>query len=341
MITALVYLAIAYVFSWFMPLVLGFAIAAALKPFTDFICKSLNVKRKFAAFAAVCVFYFILFSLLWLLFAVIFVQATNFFQALPGIYAEQISPVLKRLQNLIATSILRISPDLTDTVDMIFYNISSTMQDFAVKLSTGFVNFAVSIAKKLPVYLIAVIFTIICSFLICLDYNAVTYFIIKQFSQKTRYILYDIKDFLIGTLFKMLKAYVIIMAITFCELCVGLWALRVKYAVVLAMIIAFLDILPVLGSGGILIPYAILQVLGQNYPMGLGLVILYLIITAVRNIIEPRIVGKTIGLHPIITLTAMFAGLKIFGFGGVVIAPITVLLLKYLNETGAIKLYKK
>ena len=130
------------------------------------------------------------------------------------------------------------------------------------------------------------------------------------------------------------------MCITFLELFTGLSILRVDYALPIAAIVAVLDILPVLGSGGILIPWAVVELILKNYSLCVGLFALYLVITIVRNIIEPRIVGSQIGLHPIITISSMYAGLKLFGFAGFILGPVAAILVKYLNDTGKIHLFK-
>jgi predicted PurR-regulated permease PerM len=138
----------------------------------------------------------------------------------------------------------------------------------------------------------------------------------------------------------MIKSYMIIMIITFFELFAGLSILKVNYALPIAAIVAFLDILPVLGTGGIIIPWSIVELILKNYFLGFGLLILYVAVTVIRNVLEPRIIGHQIGLHPIITITAMYAGLRLFGFGGLFLAPVVVITVKYLNDTGKINLFK-
>ena len=116
--------------------------------------------------------------------------------------------------------------------------------------------------------------------------------------------------------------------------------MSVNYALPIAAIIAVLDIMPVIGTGGILIPWAIIELILKNYFLGFSLLILYIGVTVFRNIIEPRIVGHQIGLHPIITITAMYAGLRLFSVAGIIIGPVVAITVKYLNDEGKIKLFK-
>ena len=103
---------------------------------------------------------------------------------------------------------------------------------------------------------------------------------------------------MVGTLFVCIRSYALIMSITFAELFLGFTLFRIDFALLLALCIAVFDILPVLGTGGIMIPWAVITAILGDYPMALKLIGLYIFITIVRNIIEPKIVGSQIGLHP-------------------------------------------
>ncbi len=121
---------------------------------------------------------------------------------------------------------------------------------------------------------------------------------------------------------RFLKAYGIIILITFSELLAAFYILRLDYAVILAAVIALVDILPVLGTGTVLIPWSLicLFVTGDLY-IGIGLLVTYVAITVIRQIIEPKIVGSVMGLHPLATLFAMFVGLKTAGILGLLLFP--------------------
>ena len=136
------------------------------------------------------------------------------------------------------------------------------------------------------------------------------------------------------------------MFITFCELCFGftiLTALGImsnSYMVLIAIAIAIFDILPVAGSGGILIPWALISMVTGNIKQGIGLLVIYAVITVIRQYLEPKIVGDTLGVNPIITLAGLYFGLKLFGVLGMFIVPISVMTLKAFNDTGRIHIWK-
>ncbi|MBR6609197.1 MAG: AI-2E family transporter, partial [Oscillospiraceae bacterium] len=141
-------------------------------------------------------------------------------------------------------------------------------------------------------------------------------------------------------LVQYIKSYSLILFITFAEIAAGLWLLGVKRAVLIAMLIAVFDILPAVGTGGIIIPWGIISIALGDVFMGIGLLALYLIVTVVRNTLEPKIVGEQVGLHPVATLMAMFLGSKIMGIIGLFGFPIALVILTKLNDSGKIKLFK-
>ena len=94
-----------------------------------------------------------------------------------------------------------------------------------------------------------------------------------------------------------------------------------KYALLLGLLIAIIDILPVLGTGTVLIPWGIAELLFENTALGIGLLVLYAVITVIRNFAEPKIVGRQMGINPLFTLLSMFIGIKLLGFAGVIIFP--------------------
>ncbi|MBR7060171.1 MAG: AI-2E family transporter, partial [Eubacterium sp.] len=112
-----------------------------------------------------------------------------------------------------------------------------------------------------------------------------------------------------------------------------------SYYILIAALIAIFDILPVAGSGGILVPWALISLVMGNFKQAIGLIIIYIVITLIRQYIEPKIVGDTLGVHPLVTLMGLYFGLKLFGFLGMFIVPLTVMTLKVFNDTGRIHLW--
>jgi len=130
------------------------------------------------------------------------------------------------------------------------------------------------------------------------------------------------------------------MLITFIELAVGLSILRADGAIYIAALTAIIDIMPVLGTGAVVIPWSIFEFIKGNLTFAIGLAILYIVIMIVRNILEPKLVGKQIGLHPLIMLICMYVGVKVFGFIGLFVLPIIAAIMKYLYDNGKIHFFR-
>ncbi|EQJ23470.1 AI-2E family transporter [Clostridioides difficile] len=150
----------------------------------------------------------------------------------------------------------------------------------------------------------------------------------------------NIKNSSINALLKLLKAYAILLSVTFIELLIGLTILKVENAFTISVIIALVDILPVLGTGSILTPWMIISLINGNINLAIGLLILYIIITVVRQILEPKVVGHQIGLYPLITLMCMFVGAQLFGIAGLFGFPIAATIIKNLHDNGIITAFK-
>ena len=105
----------------------------------------------------------------------------------------------------------------------------------------------------------------------------------------------------------------------------GFLILGIKRAFLLSVIIAVVDLLPVLGTGTILVPWAILSILSNNLQLGIAIAVLYIIIVLVRNFLEPKIIGMQVGVNSLFTLMAMFLGLKVLGFWGLILFPVILI----------------
>lgn len=203
----------------------------------------------------------------------------------------------------------------------------------------------ISTASKVPSALIAIVITFIATVFITSDYDRIVTFIKHQLPSKKRETLSKTKNLTITTISKMLKAYCLIICITCTELFIGLSALKLLgiynggYIFTISLVTAIVDILPILGSGTILIPWGIVSLLMGKTGLGIGVLVIYIIITVLRQYIEPKLVAGQLGLPPIATLMGMYIGLKLFGVLGMFILPFTITILKVLNDDGVIRIW--
>ena len=218
--------------------------------------------------------------------------------------------------------------------------------NFKLSWVTTPISSLLSTAKQIPSVLIAVVITLVASCFMTTEYPQVMAFIRLQFPEHRRNDIDRAKVLLKSSLGKMGKAYALIMLVTFIEMSVGLTVLRLigvfqsNYIIMIAVVTAIIDIVPVLGTGTVLIPWAVYSFITGSFGLGIGLIVIYAAITVIRQVIEPKLVAGQLGLSPIVTIAALYFGLKIFGVLGMLITPILVIMLKLLNDEGIIHLWR-
>lgn len=334
LILGILYFIFKYALPVLFPFLVAFGISMILKRPIDFIIKHLKVSRKIVGVVLLLLLYGGIFFIFIFFGTKLFRYLGELFQRLPEIYTTNIEPAL----NIIIYKIQDIIPELNVVLDL--DSISKYIMNIINSISLSAVNVIASTATKIPSFLVKFIFAIIASFLFTLDYYNITNFIMKQFSPKVQGLIINVKQNIFGIIFRFIKAYSILMFITFIELSIGFTIFGIQNGIILATILALLDVIPAIGVGGFLIPWSIIEFIKGNYDLAIGLLVIYGIITIIRYILEPKIIGKQIGLHPIITLLTMFLGAEILGFFGIFIFPMGATLIKYLNDIGKIKLFK-
>ena len=342
LVLALGYLALKYALPLLMPFVLAFVIAYVLRRPIRFLSRVVHVPKGLVAVLLVVLTYGVIGLLLALAGIRITATITSLVQQIPSFYYSHILPALTELFTWLEELLAKLDPSLmsalqelqTQLIDMLWQLVSSFSG-----LLLGGVSLATSLATSLPGFLIRMLLMVISTFFITIDYEKIVRFCLGCLRGNTRRVVLQIKAYVVGTLFVCIRSYALIMCITFVELSIGLSIIGIERAMLVALLIAIFDILPVLGTGGIMIPWVILSALGGDLPQALALLVLYVIITVIRNIIEPRIVGAQIGLHPVLTLMSMFVGNHLFGIVGLFGLPILLSLLRYLNDTGTISLF--
>ena len=214
--------------------------------------------------------------------------------------------------------------DVQAFYDAIVQMVGNILSSVAARLP----ELATSLFSALPSVLFFLVVSVVACFYFCTDGVQITHYLSAFLPQKWRQKLPQIGNAMRDILRKYIKAYGILLALTFALLLIGLWILRIEYAFLLAFLIALADFLPVIGVGTILIPWGIVMLLQKNFYIGFGLLILYLVISLVRQVAEPKVLGKSLGLHPLLTLFATYVGFSLFGIVGMILAPIAALLVK-------------
>ena len=339
-IAALAFVVLRYALPMLAPFVIGAALAYLLRFPIRFLHRKAKLPYKGAAILVVLLF----FGLIGTALVLAGVKAINWLvdaiNLLPTMYTTHALPFFAEVTQNLEKIFIDLDPDTLSTLE----NLAQKALDSAGNLISSLSGTAVSAlsgaAVSIPGLFLKLVLLIISTFFIAIDYETIKAFLVRQLDEKTHNLLWEIKNYVGGTLWVCIRSYAIIMTLTFVELSIGLSIVKIDHAVIVALLISIFDILPVLGTGGIMIPWTVLTAIQGDFRLSLGLLIIYIVITIIRNIIEPKIVGGQLGLHPVVTLSSMFAGAQLFGVIGLFGFPIGLSLLRHLNDRGVIKILK-
>ena len=332
---------IRYLLPIVMPFVIAFVIAYFLQRPVNFLEEKFGLPHKPMALLAVLMFYAIVGTLISLLGVKIVSGLISLVSKLPTFYITHVYPffvdILHSLERVMIRAGLGELNVASGSTGQIIQSLSEMVSDLPGKV----IGFATDFAVSVPGMFVDIVVMIICTFFITMDYRRLTGFCMRQLDENSKKVFLEIKEYVVGTLLVCILSYGLIMSITFVELSIAFSVIDMNQAILVAACIAVFDILPVLGTGGVMIPWALLTAVYGNYPLALELFLIYLAVTAVRNVIEPKIIGGQLGLHPVVTLVSMFVGVDFFGAIGLFGLPILLSLLGHLNDRGVIKIFKK
>ncbi len=199
-----------------------------------------------------------------------------------------------------------------------------------------------SVVKGIPSVFLGVLVTVISCVFMTSEYDLIKGTLLGMMTESKGQKLISSKQTVTRGVGKLIKAYLTLMLITFSEMFLGLNLLKIigvydgGYIAVISFVTCVIDIIPVLGTGTVIIPWSIYSFATGNIGFGIGLVIIYCVITVLRQIIEPKLVANQAGLPAIATIMAMFIGARIFGAFGIVLLPLTVIVLKLMYDEGVI-----
>ena len=331
---AVIWLFFRRIIIWFLPFIIAWLVATAIEPFVRFFEKKLHFTRRIASFI------FVVSAVLLLCFIVFAGGYLAVKEA--GVFLQNLSSYRQSFSDFIDNIGARLSSLLSflprgNTAQSIFDSLLSSVSGGASWL----ISSATQFFSAVPSVFLFVIVTTISAYLLSANFMQIKRFLILQISAKHRQWLFDVQHQVLFTIGNYIKAYAIILLITFALLLMGFMMLGMKNSLSLAVLVAFVDILPVLGVGIVLIPWAIFSFIVGDTATAVAIALLYAVIAVTRQIIEPHIIGKRTGLHPLVTVIALYIGFNVMGFFGMILFPFIMIIIKYLNDSGKLRLWKQ
>jgi len=319
-VAAGVYLAMEYVLPISVPCLLGILVAWLVV----WLSRKLHCTHRVFRIGLSLLIYGVIATLIVLLAAKGVSVVSGLIQWLPEVYENKLLPFVTTVYEWFAENVQRWDPTVLSTLETLLQGLISGLKSLITSLSGVAVNLVSGIATGVPNLIFSLLAMIFSTIFVVADYERISEFAGKNIPQSIKNILSKIQIYLTETLFVVIRSYVLIMLLTFTELSILFSVFGISSPVIKALAIAVFDIMPILGTGGIMIPWAITSLVLGYTRLGIYLLIIYLIVTVIRNYLEPKIVGAQLELHPIITLVSMFIGLRLFGFWGLFGTPVAI-----------------
>lgn len=317
---------------FFMPFVIGWIISLIASPVVRFFEEKLKVRRKGAA---VIVIVAVLAAVILLVYAVavkLIREGIGFVNELPMLL-ESIKAEFRQVGDNLQGVYSRLPADMQRTLNDLSIQAGSYFNDIIKDVGTPTVEAVGSVAGQLPDIFLGVVMCILSAYFFVADKKYMSDFAQRYVPDSVRYRFDMIRRSLRKAVGGYFKAQLKIECWIYLLLVIGLLTLHVRYALLVALGIAFMDLLPVFGTGTIMIPWAVIEILGRNYSMAVGLLIIWCVGQLVRQMIQPKIVGDSMGLNAIPTLFLLYIGYKAAGVAGMIFAvPIGIIVVNLYEE---------
>ena len=313
----------------FLPFLLGWSAALVTKPLAERLQKHTRLSERASAVLVVALLAFAVVALLIFFGAVLLREAKELYGRLSQDTAG-VERAVESAADAVRRFLLRL-PLLgkSEAVRRTAQDLEGRLAGYAASYMPQVVAFLTAaagrIASSVPQAVVALFVTVLSAFYFAADRRRIHTALSRLVPRSGRGLLFRVKIELFSVTAGYFRAYALVLAVTFTELLVGFSIIGVEYALLAALLIALVDLLPVLGTGTVLLPWGALSLYTGQVRRGVCLLVLYAVVTVLRQILEPKIVGSFIGLHPLATLFSMYVGARFFGLTGLVLAPIAVI----------------
>lgn len=295
--------------------------------------KLTNLTRKVSAIITLIIVFTIIIGLLIWGITSLITEASTILDNL----SNNMENIVNRVSNLIDDFKID-NIKMPDQIKIILQNGFNDLVGEGTNIVQKFLTNILNTVSHIPKIMVYIGITIVATYFVCADkmyiLDQMEHHLprnwVNKFGYKLRKVISSLGDYL--------KAEGVLVLISFTIVLIGLIlfnliGMNVKYPLVIALFIGFIDALPILGAGTIMLPWAVISAFNGDIQLAVSLIVLYIVIIVVRQLIEPRIVSNHIGIHPIFTLIAMYTGFKIIGIIGMFIGPIILIILKNIFET--------
>ena len=334
----LLWLGVRYLLRWLLPFLLALALAAAVEPVIAWCRRRMGLKRGFTAAVVTIAVTGAILALAAVIVWQLIRQAAELLGQLPELLAGlpgMTEDLRQRLEDFCAACPQGLRSWLAEVPALL----GTLAAGVAQRASEACITAAAALAAALPGVFLFCGTTALAVFFTAGRYPRVMAFFRRQLGHRLDRAR-GVKANLLSTLGKWCRAQAILLGVTFCQLLAGFLLMGQRYALLLAAVTALVDALPVFGTGTVLLPWAAVCLLAGQAPRAVALAALYAVISAVRSLLEPKVMAAQAGLPPLAALAAMYAGFRALGVAGMILLPMALLFVKQLHDEGYVGLWK-
>lgn len=335
--SGLLFVFIAVKLSFFLaPFFFAFIISSLIEPLIRLIMRKTHISRKTASLLSVLIVIVCAGIIAVFIISRLVSEASSIYNSLPEYYSS-INNGLGIITDKLNALHFQLPKEMSSDIDSIASSLSS---DF-VRLLNSIIRVILNTAISIPDAIVFVLVTILSTYFMASDRNKLLNIVYPLIPKNAVAHIQRIKNDMFSALFGYIKAQLILMGITFTQLCIGFSLLGISSPILLSLLISLIDALPILGTGIILIPWSIYCLITGDISLALSIAIIYTVALIVRQIVEPKILSNQTGIHPLLSLLGMYAGLNLLGVWGIIVGPVTVLLINSMLKGGLIKITAK
>ncbi len=304
---------------FFMPFVIGWIISSIAAPVVNWLEKKLNIVKKLGTALIVILVIGLIVLACYLLIDRIVVEVGGLINDIPELY-RQLEEGFTKIGATLSGLYVRLPQEIQNGWNTMIQNLNNYIGELISKISQPTVTAAGNIAKSLPSILVSTIVAILSAYFFTVEREEVISWLKKVAPPSISRRMTLVMDNLRYAVGGYLKAQLKIMCVVFLILLAGFAMMGVSYFVLVAALIAFLDFLPFFGTGTAMIPWALYKLLTGSYQTAVLLLVVYAITQVVRQLLQPKLVADSMGLNPLVTLLLLYAGYRIRGVLGMILA---------------------
>lgn len=334
-----------YLFKFIYPLLIAFIISAIMYPFIRFLENKARLPRFISILITMTGLFLLLFGLLLLIITEVYQSSLfladqipkhfhSFVLFLESIFNNHLFPLYERLisyfHSLSSEQQVTITGYIRTLTDFVASSGAELLRSTLVKIP--------AVLAVIPGSLTTITFILLAIFMISNDYENLKGIIRRVIPEKAERSLRMLISHFRLAINGFLKAQFTLIFISACIILTGLLILQVEHALTITLFAAVVDFIPYIGTGVLFIPWILYLYAMADYQLTIGLSIIYMIVIITRQILEPRILSTNIGIHPLIILTGMFVGIQLWGFAGLLIVPIVIVLGNACHQSGILQI---